>query len=82
MSSFVVDWAQNLSLIYSAHMSSSHKFPQNHKISPDTNLQKNHTETSIQTQNLGRISPFGIAPVLAGMVDHSVDLSIPDFEKV
>ena len=40
-----------------------------------------------QTQNFQRISPFGITPVKkkhirlghAGIVDHSVDLSIPDF---
>ena len=44
-----------------------------------------------QTQNFRRISPFGIAPVKkkkklirlghAGIVDHSVDLSIPDFRE-
>ena len=39
-----------------------------------------------RTQNFRRISPFGITPVEkahklghAGIVDHSVDLSIPDF---
>ena len=42
-----------------------------------------------RTQNFRRISSFGIAPVKkhirlghAGIVDHSVDLSIPDFLKV
>ena len=42
-----------------------------------------------QTQNFRRISPFGITPDKkhirlghAGIVDHSVDLSIPDFKKV
>ena len=42
-----------------------------------------------RTQNFQRISPFGITPVEkahrlghAGIVDHSVDLSIPDFKKV
>ena len=42
-----------------------------------------------QTQNFRRISPFRITPVEkhirlghAGIVDHSVDLSIPDFKKV
>ena len=42
-----------------------------------------------RTQNFRRISPFGITPVKkhirlghAGIVDHSVDLSIPDFKKV
>ena len=43
------------------------------------------------TQNFRRISPFGIAPVKkkkkhirlghAGIVDHSVDLSIEEFLK-
>ena len=40
-----------------------------------------------QTQNFRRISPFGITPVNkkhirlghAGIADHSIDLSIPDF---
>ena len=39
-----------------------------------------------QTQNFQRINPFGITPLEkhiklghAGTVDHSVDLSIPDF---
>ena len=39
-----------------------------------------------QTQNFQRISPFGITPVEkahnAGIVDHYVDLSIPDLRKV
>ena len=43
-----------------------------------------------RTQNFRRISPFGITPVKkkhkrlghAGIVDHSVDLSIPDFKKI
>ena len=41
-----------------------------------------------RTQNFRRISPFGITPFEkhirlghAGIVDHSVDLSIPDFKK-
>ena len=43
-----------------------------------------------QTQNFRRIRPFGIAPIKkkkhlrlghAGIVEHSVDLSIPDFFK-
>ena len=42
-----------------------------------------------QTQHFRRITPFGITPVKkkhkrlghAGIVDHSVDLSIPDFKK-
>ena len=42
-----------------------------------------------RTQNFRRISPIGITPVKkhirlghAGIVDHTVDLSIPDFKKV
>ena len=42
-----------------------------------------------RTQNFRRISPFSITPLKkhirlghAGIVDHSVDLSIPDFKKV
>ena len=42
-----------------------------------------------QTQNFRRISPFGIAPLKkkhirlgqAGIVDHCVDLSVPDLKK-
>ena len=36
----------NLSPIYSACKSSYHKLSKNHKICPDTNLHKNHTQTS------------------------------------
>ena len=52
----------NLSLIYSARKSSNHKFSQNHKICPDTNL---HKAKQTQTSNIffPRISPFGISPV-------------------
>ena len=42
-----------------------------------------------RTQNFRRINPFGITPLkkhirlgYAGIVDHSIDLSIPDFKKV
>ena len=79
----------SLSPIYSACKSSNHKLPQNHKISPDTNL--HNTYTNIK-QNFRRISPFGIAPVKkthkqirlrhAGIVDHSFDISMPDFKKI
>ena len=34
-----------------------------------------------RTEDFRRISPFGITPD-AGIVDHSVDLFIPDFKKV
>ena len=58
--------------------------PQNQQIYIKLNIHKH------QTQNFRRISPFGITPVKkahkaeahAGIVDHSVDLSIPDFRKV
>ena len=75
----------NLSPIYSACKSSNHKPSKNHKISPHINLHKTkHTQTS-NTKFL-RISPFGITPVKthirlghAGIMEHSIDLSIPDF---
>ena len=75
----------NLAPIYSARKSSNHKLPINQKISHDTNLHKTkHTQTS--DTKFRRISPFGITPVekahKAGIVDHSVNLSIPDFKKV
>ena len=76
-----------LSPVYFEHKTSNHKLSPNHKTSPDTNLQKTYTNIK---QNFRRISPFGIAPVKkkkkkhirlghAGIVDHSVDLSIPEF---
>ena len=79
----------NLSPIYFACTSSNHKVIKNHKISPDTHLHKTkHTQTP--TKNVQRISPFGIAPVKkkhirlghAGIVDHCVDLSIPDLKHL
>ena len=80
----------NLSPICSARKSSNHKLSKNHKINPDKTdvKQKIH---KYQTQNFRRISPFGIAPVKkkqqhirlghAGIMDHSVNLSIPDIQK-
>ena len=73
------------SLLFTPHTSSNHKFHENHQTSPDTNLHKTK-----HTQHFRRISPFGVLPLLkkhirpghAGIVDHSVDLLIPDFEKV
>ena len=75
----------NLSPIYSACKSSNHKLSKNHKISPDTGLQK--TYTHIKQKFFRRISPFSIVTVKkkhiklghAGIVDHSIDSSIPDF---
>ena len=82
----------NLSPGYSAHKSSNHKFSKIYKISPDsdTNVDKaKQTYTNISNTKLSKIYPFSIAPVKkhirlghAGIVDHSVDLSIPDFKKV
>ena len=60
-------------------------YPQNTK----SILTQTHIKQKIhkyQTQNFLKISPFGIAPVKKahkdgthGIVDHSIDLSIPDF---
>ena len=80
----------SLSSIYSARKSSNHKLSINHRISPDTKLHKTkHTQTS--NTKFSEISPFGITPVKkkkkhirlghAGIVDYSVDLSIPDLKK-
>ena len=74
----------NLSPIYSACKSSSHKLSINHKISHDTNLHK--TYTNIGHKIFEELVP-SVSPLLkkrirlghAGIVDHSVDLSIPDF---
>ena len=54
----------SLSPSYSARKSSSHKFFQIYKVSPDTNLNtRKHTYTNIKLNNFWRISPFGTAPV-------------------
>ena len=74
----------NLSPIYSAGRSSNHKLSTNHKISPDTNLHK--TYTNIKHKIFEELVP-SVSPLLkkhirlghAGIVNHSVDLSIPDF---
>ena len=80
----------NLSLIYSftLHKSSNHKFPKNHTISPDTTL-----HITKHTQNIKNFFfeelVLSVLPLLkkhirlehAGIVDHFVDLSIPDFKK-
>ena len=75
----------NQSPIYSARKSSNHKLSINHKISPDTNLHKQN----IHEQNLSKELVPSLSPLLkkhirlghAGIVDHSVHLSIPDFKK-
>ena len=77
----------NPSPIYSARKSSNHKLSINHKISHDTNLHKNKTYTNIE-HIFEELVP-SVSPLLkkhirlghAGIVDHSVDLSIPDLKK-
>ena len=74
----------NLSPIYSAQKSSNHKLSQNHKISPDTDLQK--TYKNIKHKIFKELVP-SVLPLLkkhirlghAGIMDHYVDLSVPDF---
>ena len=77
----------NLSPIYSARKSSNHELSINHKISHDTNLLK--TYTNIGHKIFEELVP-SVSPLLkkhirlgghAGIVDHSVDLSRPDFKK-
>ena len=80
----------NLSPIYSARKPSNHKSSTTHKISHDTNLHKKHTHThtNIGHKFFEELLP-SVSPLLkkhirlghAGIVDHSVDLSIPDFKK-
>ena len=68
---------------YSAHKSSNHRFKKTHKTSPDTNFYKTYTNT--KHKNFEQLD-YSILPLLkmeiklqhAGIVDHSVDLLIPD----
>ena len=56
----------------------------NHKISPDTNLHENQTQ-KIFEELVPSVSPLlkkHIRPEHAGIVDHPINLSIPDFKKV
>ena len=74
-----------LSTIYSALKSSNHKLSIDHKISHDTNLHKTKTYTNAGHKMFEELVP-SVSPLLkkhirlghAGIVDHSVDLSIPD----
>ena len=79
----------NLSPIYSARKLSNHNLSKNHKISPDINLHKKKTYTNIKDKIFEELV-LSVSPLLrkkqkniglghAGIVDHSVDLSIPDF---
>ena len=78
-----------LSPIYSAHKPSNHKLSINYKISHYTNLHKTKTYTNIEHKIFEELVP-SVSPLLkkhirlghAGIVDHSVDLSIPDLKKV
>ena len=68
-------------------MSSNHNLSKNHKISPDTNLHKTYTNTEhkIFEEIVPLVSPLSKKHIRlghAGIVDHSVDSSIPDFKKV
>ena len=75
----------NLSPIYSARKSSNNRLSINHKISLDTNLHETK-QTNIGHKIFEEYVP-SVSPLLkkhirlghAGIVDHSVDLSIPDF---
>ena len=78
----------NLSPIYSARKSSNHKLFKNHKISPVHKFTSKQNIHKHQTQNFQRIHPSGITPVKKAqkartrcIMDHSIDLSIPDFLK-
>ena len=77
----------SLSPIYSARKSSNHKLFKNHKISHDTNLHKTKHKNighKIFEELVTSVSPLlkkHIRLGHAGIVDHSVDLSIPDLKK-
>ena len=86
----VTSWLKtmfNLAPIHSARKSSNHKLSINHKISHDTNLHKTKL-TNIGHKIFEELVP-SVSPLLkkhirlghAGIVDHSVDLSIPDLKK-
>ena len=76
----------NLSPIYPARKSSNHKLSINHKSSPDTNSHKTYTNT--EHKIFEELVP-AVSPLLkkhtrlghTGIVDHSIDLSIPNFKE-
>ena len=78
----------NLSPIYAARKSSNHKLSKSHKISPDTNPHKTKKYSNIKHRIFEELVP-SVLPLVkkhtrpghAGIVDHSVGLSIPDFKK-
>ena len=79
----------NLYPIYSARESSNHKLSRNHKISPDTQITSNKTYTNIKHYIFKELVP-SVSSLLkkhirvghAGVVNHSINLSIPDLKKV
>ena len=87
----VTSWLKTMfspSPIYSARKSSNHKLSINHKISHDTNLHKTKHTQKIGHKIFEELVP-SVSPLLkkhirlghAGIVDHSVNLSIPDLKK-
>ena len=82
----------SICLLFTLHAShQTTDYPETTKLVPtQTHIKQNNNKIhKHQTQNFRRISPFEL-PLLkkhtrrghAGIVDHSVDLSIPDFFKV
>ena len=80
----------NLSASYSANKSSNHKFSKIYRIGPDTNIYKTkHRYTNVKDKIVEDSDP-SVLPLLkkdarlghAGIVDHSVNLAIPDFKNV
>ena len=78
----------SLSPTYFACKSSNHKLSINHKISLDTNLHETkqtnigHNIFEEYVPSVSHLLKKYIRLGHAGIVDHSVDLSIPDFKKV
>ena len=78
----------NLSPVYSERKSSNHKLFKKHKISPVHNFTQNKRYTNIKHKMFEELVP-SVPPLLkkhirlgqAGIVDHSVNSSIPDFKK-
>ena len=78
----------SLSPIYSAHKSSNNRLFKSHKISPVHKFTLNKIYTNIEHKLFEELVP-SVSPLLkkhirighAGIVDHSVDLSIPDIKQ-
>ena len=77
----------NLSAVYSACKSSNHKLSKNHKFGPDINPQKIFVKyANIKHKIFEELVPSvlnlfkkHIRLGHAGIMDHSINLSIPDF---